>query len=47
MLYKQLVYQHQGNLRSAVILLMGDNEMALLSIEWVYRVKECKPARSV
>jgi len=24
-----------GQLRSAVILLMGDNEMALLSIEWV------------
>jgi len=33
-------------LRSTVILLMGDNEMALLSIEWVYRVKECTPARS-
>jgi len=35
-----------GQLRSAVILLMGDNEMALFSIEWVYRVKECTPARS-
>jgi len=34
-----------GQLRSAVILLMGDNEMTLLSIEWVYRVKECTPAR--
>jgi len=33
-------------LRSTVILLMGDDEMALLSIEWVYRVKECTPARS-
>jgi len=31
-------------LRSSVILLMGDNEMVLLSIEWVYRVKECTPA---
>ena len=29
-----------------VILLIGDNEMALLSIEWVYRVKEGTPARS-
>ena len=28
-------------LRSTVILLMGDNEMALISIEWVDRVKEC------
>jgi len=35
-----------GQLRSTVILLMGDNEIALLSIEWVYRVKECTPARS-
>ena len=35
-----------GQLTSAVILLMGDNKMALLSIEWVYRVKECTPARS-
>jgi len=35
-----------GQLRSMVILLMGDNEMALLSIEWVDRVKECTPARS-
>ena len=25
-----------GQLRSTVILLMGDNEMALLSIEWVF-----------
>jgi len=25
---------------------MGDNEMALLSIEWAYRAKECTPARS-
>jgi len=36
-----------GQLRSEVILLMGDNEMALLLIEWVYRVKECTPARSL
>ena len=35
-----------GRLRSTVILLIGDNEMALLSIEWVYRVKECTPACS-
>jgi len=35
-----------GQLRSTVILLIGDNEMALLSIEWVYRIKECTPARS-
>ena len=35
-----------GQLRSIVILLMGDNEMALFSIEWVYRVKECTPTRS-
>jgi len=35
-----------GQLRSVVILLMGDNEIALLSIEWVYKVKECTPARS-
>ena len=33
-----------GQFRS--ILLMGDNEMALLSIEWAYRAKECTPARS-
>jgi len=28
-----------GQLRSTVILLIGDNEMTLLSIEWVCRVK--------
>jgi len=39
-------FSTSGQLRSEVILLMGDNEMALLSIEWVYRVKECKPAPS-
>ena len=35
-----------GRLRSTVILLIGDNEMALMSIEWVHRVKECTPACS-
>jgi len=34
-----------GQLRSTVILPMGDKEMALLSIDWVYRVKEYTPAR--
>ena len=35
-----------GQLRAMAILLMGDNKMALLSIEWVYRVKECTLAFS-
>ena len=35
-----------GRLKYTVILLMGNNEMALLSIELVYRVKECTPAHS-
>ena len=46
MLVQTISLSTSGQLRSAVILLMGDKEMALLSIEWVYRVKECTPARS-
>ena len=34
-------FSTSGQLRSAAILLMGDNK-----IEWVYRVKECTAARS-
>jgi len=46
MVYKQICLSTSGRLMSTVILLMGDNEMALLLIDCLYRVKECTPVRS-
>jgi len=31
---------------STIVLIMVDNEMALLSLDCLYRVKECTPAHS-